>query len=463
MRNNFLRLSTVLLAAVSLLTAADVIVVNGDPPGQGFNNPTPAAPVGGNPGTTVGQQALNVFQRAAYIWGSKLVSKQPIFIIAFFTPLGCNQTGAVLGAAGPNWYFRDVPPMNGGQPLQPGTWYPAALAEKLTRQDLTTQADPNDPFEVFTLFNSNLGNPGCLTGSGWYYGLDNNEPSNRIDLLAVVLHEFGHGLGFTVGPTSSSSGVRSGGFPSIWEGFMQDQTSGKRWIDMTDGERMASARNDGKLVWAGNFASNVVPSVLNFRPELVALGATSEVGQASFGGSFPMRLRGTVVAPNDGGGASLLDGCEPFPASDLPSIAGNFVLMNRGNCPFAQKALNAQNAGAAAAIIANNVAGPLAPGGADPAVIIPTVGVTLALGNALRAQAPVPAMFQLNTLVRAGTDANLPRLFAPATFRPGSSVSHWDVTASPNMLMEPSINPDLGSKIRNPWDLTLNLFKDIGW
>jgi hypothetical protein len=41
--------------------AAQVIVVSGDPPGVGFNDPTPAVPVGGNPGTTVGQQALNVF------------------------------------------------------------------------------------------------------------------------------------------------------------------------------------------------------------------------------------------------------------------------------------------------------------------------------------------------------------------------------------------------------------------
>ncbi len=466
MRSNFLRLSAALLAAVSLVTAADVIVVNGDPPGQGFNNPASAAPVGGNPGTTVGQQALNVFQRAADLWGSKLVSKQPIVVIAFFLPLSCTATSGTLGAAGPYWYFRDAPPVNGGQPLAPNTWYPAALAEKLTRRDLTFEADPNDAFEIITFFNSNLGQPGCLTGNGWYYGLDNNEPANRVDLLAVVLHEFGHGLGFSVGPTGSSTGVRFQGFPSVWERFMQDQTTGKRWIDMTNTERAVSARNDGKLVWAGAFASNVVPSALNFRPELVALGAVNEVGQASFGGPFPMRLPGTVVAPADGGGLSPLDGCEPFPTSALPSIAGNFVLINRGNCTFAQKALNAQNAGAAAAIIANNAAGLLAPGGAGPTITIPTAGVTQALGNALRAaaaQAPVPAAFQLNTLLRAGTDANLPRLFAPATFQSGSSVSHWDVTASPNLLMEPSINPDLGSKVRNPWDLTLNLFKDIGW
>ena len=31
---------------------------------------------------------------------------------------------------------------------------------------------------------------------------------DRIDLLAVVMHEFGHGLGVTVGTTSATTGVR---------------------------------------------------------------------------------------------------------------------------------------------------------------------------------------------------------------------------------------------------------------
>ncbi|MCC7217499.1 MAG: hypothetical protein IT517_12055 [Burkholderiales bacterium] len=163
------KLARALLAAVLLAPlpglAAEVIVVNGDPPGVGFNDPTPATPVGGNPGTTVGEQALNVFQRAADVWGGKLQSKQPILVIAFFLPLSCNASSGVLGAAGANWYFADIPPAKGGKALTPGTWYPAALAEKITRQDIV--ADPNDPFEVFAFFNSELGQPGCLENSGW--------------------------------------------------------------------------------------------------------------------------------------------------------------------------------------------------------------------------------------------------------------------------------------------------------
>jgi PA domain len=461
----FVRCASALLVLALLpapALAAQVIVVNGDPPGVGFNDPTPATPVAGNPGTTVGQQALNVFQRAAAVWGHRLVSQQPILVISFFTPLPCTATGGVLGAAGAYWYFANIPPATGGKALAPDTWYPAALAEKLTRQDIV--ADPNEPFEIFSLFNSRLGQPGCLTGNGWYYGLDNNEPSNRIDLLAVVLHEFGHGLGFSVGPTNSSTGVRALGFPSIWEGQMLDTTTGKRWIEMSDAERAASARNNQNLVWAGQKASNVVPSTLAFGTLVNVLDPASlgsaEAVPASFGAALgPRGVRGTLVAPDDGGGVPG-DDCEAFPQPG--TIAGNIVLMDRGTCAFTIKVKNAQNAGAVAAVVANNTAGPLGMGGADPTIVIPSVGITQAFGAALRAAAPAYVHVGRNVNVRAGTVFNFPRLYAPTAFAQGSSVSHWDTSATPNMLMEPSINVDLTSSVKNPDDLTWSLLRDIG-
>ncbi len=464
-------LTLALLAPLSALSA-QVIVVNGDPPGVGFNDPTPATPIGGNTGTTVGQQALNVFQRAADIWGQRLQSTQPIQIISFFLPLSCTPTSGVLGAAGANWFFRDVPAANGGKGMTPGTWYPAALAEKLTRTEIvavSTPPDPTDPFEIFSFFNSELGKPGCLTGNGWYYGLDNNEPGNRIDLLAVVLHEYGHGLGFSVGPTSGNTGARAEGLPSVWERFMADMTTGKRWFDMTNAERAASARNDGNLVWVGQHGSNVVPSVLDIRTEVRGIRpqslGTAEAQTASFGPLLKMQAAaGTVVAPLDGAGSP--QGCAAYSAG--ANLGGKIVLVDRGTCTFAAKVLNAQNAGAAAVIIANNLpTGLPGMGGADPTIVIPSFGVTQAFGAALRAAAGSSTgayvEIQRNPPLRAGAVANLPRLFAPNPFQSGSSVSHWDVTATPNLLMEPAINGNLTSKVKNPDDLTRNLFTDIGW
>lgn len=469
MLNKFIRRLALGLIAPLTAFAAQVIVVPGDPPGEGFNDPTPVAPVGGNPGTTRGQQALNVFQRAADIWGSKLQSDQPILVVAFFTPLSCTPTSGVLGAAGANWFFRDVAPANGGRALKPGTWYPAALAEKITRQDIV--ADPSDPFEIFTVFNNQLGTPACLTTSAWYYGLDNKEPGTSIDLLAVVLHEFGHGLGFSVGPTSGNTGARAEGLPSVWEDHMLDLSSGKRWIEMNNAERAASARNTNNLVWAGQKATNVVPSVLDraivldvIRP--TGIGSTTNVQVASFGpllSQAPGRRTGGELAFYQDGIAPAFDACTP--ATNPSALVGRVVLLDRGTCTFVIKVKNAQDAGAAAVLVANNAATGLpAMGGADPTIVIPSLGITQALGAALRAAGSgVYVEFGASSSLRAGTTLNLPRLFAPNPFQSGSSVSHWDVTAFPNLLMEPAINGSLTSSIKNPEDLTRGLFFDIGW
>ena len=45
----------------------------------------------------------------------------------------------------------------------------------------------------------------------------------------------------------------------------------------------------------------------------------------------------------------------------------------------------------------------------------------------------------------------------------GSSVSHYDSIAFHNLLMEPAINGDLTHDVSSPHDLTLELFRDIGW
>lgn len=90
-------------------------------------------------------------------------------------------------------------------------------------------------------------------------------------------------------------------------------------------------------------------------------------------GSLPMAKTGTPTTANDA--------CNPLPAG---SLSGSAVLIRRGACTFHTKALNAQNAGAAAVVLYNNVAGALnATVAGSPAITIPVVGITAAQGATL--------------------------------------------------------------------------------
>jgi|JI10StandDraft_1071094.scaffolds.fasta_scaffold00502_6 hypothetical protein len=89
-------------------------------------------------------------------------------------------------------------------------------------------------------------------------------------------------------------------------------------------------------------------------------------------------LTATVVAAQDGGGASADDGCEPL----TTNVAGQIALVNRGNCSGELKAANAQAAGAVAVIIAHNTAGSPAPGLPDDAnVTTPITIPVMSIGN----------------------------------------------------------------------------------
>src|SRR5215831_21255418 len=123
-----------LLTAVAILlftttpvfASATIVIQNNDPAGVGFNDPTAVAPVGGNGGTTLGQQRLNAFQAAANIWGATINSVPSIVVLSTFEPLTCTATSAVLGSAGPTEVFRDFT----GAPF-PGTWYNNAHASAI--------------------------------------------------------------------------------------------------------------------------------------------------------------------------------------------------------------------------------------------------------------------------------------------------------------------------------------------
>lgn len=436
---------------------ATFVIVNNDGANEGFNDPTPAAPVGGNPGTTVGAQRLNVFNKAGQIWDAILGSPVTIVVQASFDPLPCAPTSGVLGSAGPNAIETDF----AGAPY-PATLFTSAEANRLAGSDLEPGVD-----DIVAQFQSNVGMPSCLSTRSWYYGYDGNEGANGIDLLPVLLHEFGHGLGFLT-LTDETTGDYFSGQPTIFDRYLMDNVSNKHWIDMTPTERVASAINTTHLVWDGPAVTAWANDLLGKRAHVVVSGDVSGdfiAGQGVF--SPPITLdgiSGDVVLVNDAVGTAS-DGCNT-PFVNAAMVAGKIALMDRSSaCAFATQALNAQNAGAIAAIIINNVGGPEPPlRGSTPTVGIPVASVSLNDGNvmktALGGSHIVHATIALDPAHLAGADnAGRVQMYAPNPDQPGSSVSHYDVAAFPNLLMEPSINPDLDQDV----DLTKALFYDIGW
>src|SRR5713226_5002928 len=174
-------LCTILALPRLAAATASIAIVNQNNPNDGFNDPTPASPVGGNAGVTIGQQRLVAFHYAAAIWGASLDGTISISIQSLFTGLTCSTTSGILGAAGPTTIYAS------SNFPHPNVWYPAALASQLANRDVSSGTPP-----IQAQFNSAIGTANCLPLSSWYYGLDGmTSGSTQFDLVDVVLHEFG--------------------------------------------------------------------------------------------------------------------------------------------------------------------------------------------------------------------------------------------------------------------------------
>lgn len=104
----------------------------------------------------------------------------------------------------------------------------------------------------------------------------------------------------------------------------------------------------------------------------IGFNAVTGAPAAPTSGTWPMARTGTAT--------STADACTALPGG---SLAGRVALIRRGTCAFHIKALNAQNAGAAAVVLYDNVAAtPLnATVVGTPAITIPVVGTIKAYGE----------------------------------------------------------------------------------
>jgi uncharacterized protein (TIGR03382 family) len=438
---------------------AKITILDTNAPGKGLNDTTPVAPVGLNFGTTRGEQALIALQYVATLWGATLSSSVPIVIDSAFvttsedTRFVCTNSAGILGITGVA-SFVSAPNL----PVR-GASYPVALANALLGEDLT----PGEA-HIISRFNASVGNPGCLQGQSFYYGLSGTQAPGQDDLVSVFLHEFAHGLGF-LSAVDASTGSFAGNAPSIFDFHVWDVANATTWESETNAQRQAVADQVGQLALQGSALTAALPDFLTFPPtfsvNVPGLPTPVPFAAATFSGPFPLGGGPVVVA-------QPLDACSDF--TNAGELAGNIVLIRRTipdggtACRFIDKANRALDAGASGVVFFNYQpdAGLLSPSG-SPALSIPVGFVTLETGTAILDQAADATVIGTfgHTADRGGTDATGSRvlLYTPSTVASASSVSHFGTSATPALLMEPSIQPS----VLNQLDITPAVMADLGW
>lgn len=145
------------------------------------------------------------------------------------------------------------------------------------------------------------------------------------------------------------------------------------------------------------------------QPNTVTIAAGPAAGAylasgAVFGPPFDVAgITAPVALVNDGTVDPTL-GCGPL----VGFPAGAIALADRGACPFVDKVLHAQNAGAVAVIVGNNAPGnPITMGGTSAAVVIPSAMVSLDNANLFKAALPFTANVALDPTRSLTRDSDL--------------------------------------------------------
>lgn len=164
-------------------------------------------------------------------WGEYLNSTIPIKVKIYFM----NLFGQTLGITIPNGR-RDFP----NTPID-SVWYPTSLANALAGVELNPGEDD------MNIFIDNSAN--------WYFGLDGNTPSNKYDLVSIVMHEIAHGLGFMAlskieNGLGSFGLVNSSDIAPLITSFPFPNLEGKYAIYSTFIENLAGAELDDTTIFA---------------------------------------------------------------------------------------------------------------------------------------------------------------------------------------------------------------------
>ncbi len=192
---------------------------------------------------TVPSLARPAVQTAVDIWSENFASTVPINVNVKW---GSSSSYGVLASASAKNNFSNF----NGAPDKT-LYYASALANALAGRDL----DPTSP-EIEISITSN---------APWYYGTDGNCPARSFDLVSVILHEMGHGLGFVSGNYYDAfSGFGRVDQPTPFDAYAQ-LPDGRRLADMPSPSLEAGKAMTSGLVWSGE---NAVKANNGIKPKL---------------------------------------------------------------------------------------------------------------------------------------------------------------------------------------------------
>ena len=214
---------------------------------------------------------------AVDVWSQNFVSQVPVKIKVFWER---QSSAEILASASPGKFhnnFKNIPDND--------LWYASALADAIAGEDIEPTIQ-----EVTIRINSN-------NGPMLYLGTDGNCPSNKYDLVSMILHEMGHGLGFLSNADYDDLyGYGSIQQPTPFDAYAQ-LPDGRRLMDLDSPSLELGEAMTQPLVWSGANgirANNGIKPLL-YTPSPYERGSSvSHLDEATFANSE----RDAVMSPN---------------------------------------------------------------------------------------------------------------------------------------------------------------------
>lgn len=261
----------------------------------------------------------------------------------------------------------------------------------------------NNVHAYHDIFNQNVAVGGEPDGGDsllfdFIYDENNTNPYTQLDAATTnlfywnnIIHDLWYQYGFDEAAgnfqdNNYGNGGQAGDYVRA-EAMDGSGTNNANFATPTDGNRPRMQM----FLWgvSGGTATSSTNLIVN-SPATVA--GEYEMTQLAFGGDIPSLddpIISQVVLVDDGvADPNVNDGCEDI--INGADIMGKIAMVDRGNCQFGFKALAAEQEGAIAVIICNNVVAPIGggPGTVGDQVTVPVVWLSLADCNTIKMGLP---------------------------------------------------------------------------